>query len=74
MSSLFSSRKFLILLLDAVFGLAALFVAFFLVEAVETQILIVSAFAIIQPVFVGVINGITKEDEAAYLSGSHPNS
>ena len=70
---LLKSRKFLVLLLDAVFGLAALFVVFFIAENIETQALILSAFAIIQPVFLGVINGITTEDSAAFAAGSHPN-
>ena len=73
MSSLFQSRKFLLLIIDAVFGLAALAVGFFLAEDIETQIFIVAVFGILQPVFVGAINGITQEDAAAYAVGVHPN-
>lgn len=73
MNALFQSRKFLILLLDAIFALASLFVAFFLVEAVETQALIFGVFAVVQPVFYGVIDAIAKEDIAALNAGVHPN-
>ena len=73
MKKLLKSRKFLILVLDAVFGLAALFAAFFLVEGTELKVLILAVFGILQPVFVGVINGITQEDAAAYAANIHPN-
>ena len=73
MSTLFQSRKFLLLTIDAVFGLAALAVGFFLAENVETQVFIVAVFGILQPVFVGAINGITTEDTAAFANGAHPN-
>ena len=73
MSSLFSSRKFLIVLFDAIFGLASLAVAFFLVDTVELQIFVGAIFATLQPVFVAAINGITAEDTAAYANGIHPN-
>ena len=73
MSTLFQSRKFLLLTIDAVFGLAALAVGFFLAENVETQVFIVAVFGILQPVFVGAINGITQEDAAAFANGAHPN-
>lgn len=73
MSTLFQSRKFLLLLLDAIFALAALSVGFFLAENVETQVFIVAVFGILQPVFVGAINGIAQEDAAAFAAGSHPN-
>ncbi len=72
MSRLFQSRKFLILLLDAVFGLAALLVAFLLAESNELRVLIFGVFAILQPVFYGVIDGIAKEDVAALSVGVHP--
>ena len=73
MSSLFQSRKFLILLLDAVFGIASLLVAFFLAESNEVRVLIFGVFAVIQPVFYGVIDAIAKEDVAALAVGIHPN-
>ena len=74
MSNLFQSRKFLILLVDAVFGIAALLVAFFVAVDLEAQVLILAVFGILQPVFIGAINAIANEDIAAYASGSHPNS
>ena len=73
MSNLFQSRKFLILLVDAVFGIAALGVGFFIAENVETQAFVLAVFAVLQPVFVGAINGIATEDSAAYAAGIHPN-
>ena len=73
MSGLFQSRKFLILLLDAFFGIASLAVAFYLAENVETQAFIVAIFALVQPVFYGLIDAIAKEDVAALDAGVHPN-
>ena len=73
MSSLFQSRKFLILLVDAVFALAALGVGFFIAENIETQVFVLAVFGILQPVFVGAINGIATEDAAALAVGAHPN-
>lgn len=73
MSGLFQSRKFLILLLDAFFGLAALFVAFFLAENVETQAFVIAIFGLLQPVFYGLIDAIATEDSAALAAGIHPN-
>jgi hypothetical protein len=73
MGKLFSSRKFLVLLVDSGFGLATLFVTFFIAENVETQAFVLAIFAVLQPVFYGVINGITQEDSAALSAGVHPN-
>ena len=73
MFKLFKSRKFLILLIDAAFGIAALCVGFFLAENLEAKVLILAVFGILQPVFVGAINAIAREDVAAFESGSHPN-
>ena len=73
MKKLLKSRKFLILSLDAVFGLAALFAAFFLAEGTELKVLILAVFGIQQPVFVGVINGITQEDASQIAAGTHPS-
>ena len=73
MSALLQSRKFLLLVIDAVFGLATLAVGFFLAEDVQTQIFVGAIFVTLQPVFVGAINGITQEDAAAYSAGIHPN-
>ncbi len=73
MSKLFNSRKFLVLVLDAVFGLAALAIVFFVAEDIETQAFVLAVFGILQPVFVGVIKGITQEDAAQIAAGSHPS-
>ena len=73
MSKLFKSRKFLILLVDAAFGIAALLVGFFVVSSLEAQVLILAVFGILQPVFIGAINGIATEDAAAFAAGIHPN-
>ena len=74
MSNLFQSRKFLILLVDAVFGIAALLVVFFVAADLQAQALVLAIFAIVQPVFIGAIKAIADEDIAAYAAGSHPNS
>ena len=73
MSALFQSRKFLIILVDAVFALAALGVGFFIAESIETQVFVLAVFGVLQPVFVGAINGIATEDAAALMAGTHPN-
>ena len=73
MSALFQSRKFLIVLIDAIFGIGALAVGFFIAENIETQVFILAVFGVLQPVFVGAINGIATEDKAAYAVGIHPN-
>ncbi len=73
MSALFQSRKFLLVFIDAIFALASLAVAFFLVETIELQVFIAAIFATLQPVFVSAINGITQEDSAAFAAGIHPN-
>lgn len=73
MQALLRSRKFLLLALDAIFGIAALGVAFFLVSNVELQVFIAAIFALLQPVFVGAIMAIAKEDAAALAMGVHPN-
>ena len=73
MSVLFQSRKFLLVVIDAVFGIAAVAVAFFLVDTLELQIFVGAIFATLQPVFVGAINAIATEDSAALAVGAHPN-
>jgi ABC-type sugar transport system substrate-binding protein len=73
MSKLFQSRKFLLLVIDAVFAIAALFVGFFLADSTELQIFIAAVFATLQPVFVGAVMAIAKEDAAALEAGVHPN-
>ena len=73
MSSLFQSRKFLLLSIDALFGIAALGVGFFLADSVELQAFVAAIFVTLQPVFVGAINAIATEDAAALAVGVHPN-
>lgn len=70
MSKLFQSRKFLLVLLDAIFGLAVLFVGFFVAD-VEWQKFTFAIFATLQPVFVAIILGIAVEDAAALKKGTH---
>lgn len=71
MSTLFKSRKFLLLLLDTLCSAIALVGGWYLVP---TQLDKVTAIvALVQPVFVAVIVGITIEDAAAYKAGVHPN-
>lgn len=71
---LLRSRKFQLVLVDAAFGLGALFVGYFLADSIELQVLIIAAFAVVQPVFISAIKAVADEDVAAYASGSHPNS
>jgi ABC-type sugar transport system substrate-binding protein len=73
MSKLFQSRKFLLLVIDAVFAIAALAIGFFLVDDVALQAFIAAIFLTLQPVFVGAVNAIAVEDAAAYAAGIHPN-
>lgn len=72
MSRLFSSRKFLLLVIDAVFAIAALAVGFFLAKDVATQAFVAAIFLTMQPVFVGAINALASEDVAALEAGVHP--
>ena len=72
MSRLFKSRKFLVLLVDSGFGLAALLVAFFIKDQAVT-VLVASVFAILQPVFIGVVASIAYEDGKQIEAGSHPS-
>ena len=72
MSKLFQSRKFLLLVVDAVLGLAGLLIAFFIKDEALT-VLLIGIFATLQPVFVGAILAIAMEDSAAFAAGIHPN-
>lgn len=73
MSKLLQSRKFLLLVIDAVFAVAALAIGFFLVDDVALQAFVAGIFLTLQPVFVGAVNAIAVEDAAAYAAGIHPN-
>ncbi len=72
MGKLFASRKFLLILVDAVFVLLGGAAAFFIGDADWTKF-IVFLLATLQPVFVAAIIGITVEDKAALQVGVHPN-
>ena len=73
MSKLFQSRKFLLLVVDAVLGLAGLLIAFFIKDE-ALSVLLIGVFATLQPVFVGAILSIAIEDAAALKAGVHPNA
>jgi drug/metabolite transporter (DMT)-like permease len=72
MSRLLNSRKFLLLVIDAVFAIAALAIGFFLAKDIATQAFVAAIFLTMQPVFVGAINALAGEDIAAIQSGVHP--
>ena len=72
MKRLFSSRKFLLILVDAVFVLAGGAAAFFVQDA-DWQKFIAFLLGAIQPVFLGAIVMIGVEDSAALKAGVHPN-
>lgn len=72
MSKLFSSRKFLLICVDAFFALVGLSVGFFVQDA-DWQRFIFGVVAALQPVFVAAIVGVAVEDAAAFRAGIHPN-
>lgn len=72
MKKLLASRKFLLVVLDAIVAAVGLCVGFFLKDP-EWQRFILAFVGILQPVFVSVIVGIAVEDSAALKSGAHPN-
>jgi purine-cytosine permease-like protein len=72
MSKLLASRKFLLVCLDAVVGLAGLCAGFFL-EDPDWQRFVLAFIGFLQPVFVAAILGVAIEDSAALKAGTHPN-
>jgi hypothetical protein len=72
MSKLFQSRKFLLILVDAVFIVAGGAAAFFIGDP-DWQKFLALVLAAIQPVFVGAVIAVAVEDSAALKAGTHPN-
>ena len=70
--ALLKSRKFLLVCSDAVFGLGALSVGFFVGDP-EWQKFLAGLFALLQPVVVAAVVGIAVEDAAALKAGTHPS-
>lgn len=73
MSKLFSSRKFLILVIDFIAALLVLSVGFF-VDDKELAAYVLGIWAAIQPLAIGVVVMIGVEDAAALKAGIHPNA
>jgi hypothetical protein len=73
MSKLFSSRKFLILVIDFVAALLVLSVGFFVDDKALAQY-VLGIWAAIQPLAIGVVVMIGVEDAAALKAGTHPTS
>jgi len=69
MKGLFKSRKFQLLILDTVISLVTFVGGYYL--APEHMEFVAGLIAIIQPVFVIVIKGITDEDVAKLAAGTH---
>ena len=67
---LLQSRKFWLVVIDAVTALVGLFAANFWPDRQE---FIISFWAALQPVFVAAIVGIAWEDSAAKKAGVHPS-
>ena len=72
MKKLFSSRKFLLIVVDAVFVLAGGAAAFF-IDDPDWQRFIALVLTALQPVFVAAVVGIAVEDAASLKAGTHPN-
>ena len=66
---LLQSRKFWLVVIDAVGGLLALFAAEFWPDNAN---FIIGVWGGVQPVFVVAIGGIAAEDAAAKKAGVHP--
>jgi hypothetical protein len=71
MKALLQSRKFLLIMVDAVFVLAGGSAAFFVSDP-DWQRFIAFVLAALQPVFVAAIVGIVAEDRKALEVGVHP--
>lgn len=68
--SLFQSRKFWLVVLDAFTAILGLVVSVFFPE---WQDFILKMWAAMQPVFLAIIVGIAVEDSAALRAGTHPS-
>ena len=65
------SRKFIVMAIDAVAALLALYMVRLLPP--EEAALVIQTWAIIQPVMLAVILGIAYEDGKALQAGTHPS-
>jgi hypothetical protein len=63
-TSLLNSRRFWLAIADAVVSLATLAITFYLSSDTATRAFVLGILAVLQPVFVAVINGLTAEDTA----------
>ncbi len=68
--SIFKSRKFWIVISDAVFSIATMLVTFWLSDQTEIRVLVLGILATLQPVTISLINGIATEDAALIAAKS----
>lgn len=67
--SLLKSRKFLIVVSDALFSAATMLLTFFLSDKTEIRVLVLGLLALLQPVVIALITAIATEDVAAMDNG-----
>lgn len=68
---IYLSRKFGIVLFDAIAGLLAIWVTY-LVSDQDLAQHILATYGLVQPVVFALVYGIAKEDSAAIAAGTHP--
>jgi hypothetical protein len=67
--NLLKSRKFWIVVSDAIFSIAATLITFFLSQDTEVRVMVLGLLTILQPVVIALINAIATEDAAAMAAG-----
>jgi len=67
--NIFKSRKFWIVVSDAIISIATMAITLYLAEDVETRGFVLGVIAALQPVIMALINGIATEDAAAMDNG-----
>jgi hypothetical protein len=68
--NLLKSRKFWIVISDAVFSIATMLITFWLSDQTEIRVLVLGILATLQPVVISLINGIATEDAARIAAES----
>ncbi len=71
MTTIWQSRKFLTMLVDAVVSIAGIVLAWYLTPDRVTQVMTV--VGVIQPVVIAYIASVTAEDSAKLKAGVHPS-
>ena len=67
--ALFNSRKFWVLVIDTIVSVATYFVGKYLGAEGKDILFLIAA---LQPIFLMVVNSITREDVAQLAAGTHP--